>query len=173
MLRLRTALALAALLLSSPTPSRAEPLPSAASEQSKRPSGRPDVELDRLEFPEDVAGASYFKKRLRKILKREARRADWGAGRGAKIQYRFKVTELSLEHDGDVLRVRCAAVGKLPKGKSARSNLAFGGPPNQKNKVVERVLEIVARGVITRLAELERVRRGDLERSRVRAPKTE
>lgn len=170
MLRLTTALLAAAFALVGPAPASAEPAPSA---QSSRPRGRPDVELDRLDFPSDVPGAHYFKKRLRKILKREARRADWGAGRGARIQYRFTVTELVLENDGEVLRVRCTAVGKLPKGKSARSNLAFGGPPNQRNKVVERVLEIVARGVITRLAELERIRRGDLPNSHVRAPRTD
>jgi hypothetical protein len=166
-LRLRTALLLAALLCAPAARGRGEPSPQS---QSSRPRGRPDVELDRLDFPNDVVGAHYFKKRLRTILKREARRADWGAGRGAKIQYRFTVTELSLENDGEVLRVRCSAIGKLPKGKSAKSNLAFGGPPNQRNKVVERVLEIVARGVITRLAELERIRRGDLPKSRVRPP---
>jgi hypothetical protein len=118
------------------------------------------VKLDRLDFPTDVAGASYFEKRLRKLLKREARRADWGAGSGSKIRYRFAVTELVIDHEADVLRVRCAAIGRLPGGKSAKSNLAFGGDPRQKNRVVERVLEIVARGVMTRLAELERVRRG-------------
>jgi hypothetical protein len=168
--RLTTALLAAALAAGAPAPAAAEPAPMA---ESSRPRGRPDVELDRLEFPTDVAGAHYFKQRLRKILKREARRADWGAGRGARIQYRFTVTELVLENDGEVLRVRCTAVGKLPKGKSARSNLRFGGPPNQRNKVVERVLEIVARGVITRLAELERIRRGDLPKSRVRPPRTD
>jgi hypothetical protein len=137
-------------------------LASPAAAQAAESRGRPDVELDRLDFPAQVVGAHYFKKRLRSILKRQVRRADWGAGRGAKIQYRFTVTELVLQNDGEVLRVRCTAIGKLPGGKSAKSNLAFGGSPNQRNKLVERVLEIVARGVITRLAELERIRRGDL-----------
>src|SRR5690606_13305980 len=90
------------------------------------PRGRPDVSLDRLDFPQDVAGARRFEKRLRKILKREARRADWGAGSGAKISYRFAITQLSIEPQADVLRVRCTAVGRLPGGKSARSNLTFG-----------------------------------------------
>jgi hypothetical protein len=136
--------------------------------RAKRPRGRPDIKLDRLDFPSDLPGGRYFEKRLRTLLKREARRADWGAGAGSKIEYRFSVAELTFERQGDVLRVRCTAVGKLPGGKSAKSNLSFGGDPNQRNRVVERVLEIVARGVITRLAELERVRRGDLGQSRVR-----
>jgi hypothetical protein len=164
---------LVSLSAAPPAEASAPPEPAAASQsapQSARPRGRPDVKLDRLDFPSDVAGAKFFKQRLRKMLAREAKRADWGAGRGSRIEYRFSVTELGIEHDGDVLRVRCAAVGKLPGGKSAKSQLSFGGEPGQRNKIVERVLEIVARGVITRLAELERVRRGELEKSGVRPP---
>ena len=125
--------------------------------------GRPKVVLDRLIFPEGIVGARTFKKHLRRALRREARRADWGAGREARIEYRFHVTELFIERDGDVLRVRCEAVGTLPRGKQAKSQLSFGGSPRERTKTVQRVLEIVARGVITRLAELERIRRGDLE----------
>ena len=69
-----------------------------------------------------------------------------------------------------VLRVRCTAFGRLPSGKTAKSHLDYGGDPKAHGEVVKRVLEMVARGVITRLAELERVRRGELERARVRLP---
>jgi hypothetical protein len=175
-LRFGAAGALLALLLAAP-PARAstpEPLPAARSaKKAERPRGRPDVKLDRLDFPRDVANSRFFEQRLRKLLAREARRADWGAGRGSRIEYRFSVTELTFVLDGDVLRVSCAATGRLPGGKSARSRLAFGGEPRHRNKIAERVLEIVARGVITRLAELERVRRGDLEKSGVRPPLTD
>lgn len=135
--------------------------------------GRPKVKLDRLDFPHDVVGRRYFEKRLRFMLKKEARRADWGAGRESTIEYRFAVTELSFDKSGEVLRVTCAAVGKLPGGKTAKSRLSFGGDPNKRNALVENVLGIVARGVITRLAELERIRRGDLSDSRVRPPKAD
>jgi hypothetical protein len=121
--------------------------------------GRPVVKLDRLEFPENVANAAAYASHLKRVLRREAARADWGAGRGARIEYRFAVTTLALTHTGDVLTVTCAAVGKLPKGKTARSRIRFGGDPTRPGRIVKRVLEIVARGVITRLAELERVRR--------------
>jgi len=40
--------------------------------------------------------------------------------------------------------------------------LTFSGPASTRDAVVVEVLEIVARGVITRLAELERTRRGQL-----------
>ncbi|MBN1605797.1 MAG: hypothetical protein JW940_04150 [Polyangiaceae bacterium] len=131
------------------------PSPCAAAERV----GRPVVKLDRLEFPENVANAAAYVAHLKRVLRREAARADWGAGRGARIEYRFSVTKLTLAHKGDVLAVTCAAVGKLPKGKIARSRISFGGDPNKPRDVVKRVLEIVARGVITRLAELERLRR--------------
>jgi hypothetical protein len=84
--------------------------------------------------------------------------------------YRFSVEQLRIEQEDGVLRVSCTAVGRLPKGKTAKGNLSFGGDPQRRNAVVVRVLQIVARGVLTRLAELERVRRGDLTHSGVRKP---
>ncbi len=134
--------------------------------------GRPKIVLDRLDFPKDVAGARYYRKRLRRILKREVRRVKWGAGRKNTIQYRFAVTKLEVAIVDDVLRVRCTAIGRLPGGRKAKSHLSFGGDPRKKTKEISRVLEIVARGVVTRLAELERVRRGDIEKSRVRKPRS-
>ena len=134
------------------------------------PKGRPKIELDRLDFPQDVPNWRYFKKRLREILRRETRRAIWGAGRGSTITYRFSIRELGITTEDGVLRVRCTAVGRLPKGKTAKGSLSFGGDPRQRNAVVNQVLQIVARGVVTRLAELERVRRGNLRHHRVRRP---
>ena len=159
MTSLRALLSLAAfgtLTLFSAAPASATSSP--ATDSATR--GRPAIVLDRLVFPDDVAGASHFVRHLRHTLRREARRADWGAGRGHRIEYRFFVEELRLEPRDGVLRVTCTALGKLPKGRSARSHLSFSGEPAQKNALIERVLDIVARGVLTRLAELERSRRG-------------
>jgi hypothetical protein len=132
--------------------------------------GRPKVVLDQLEFPSDLAQAQQYKAHLKKTLARVTRHVDWGAGRKNRIEYRFFVTELTLTEQDGVLRVRCTAVGKLPRGKTAKSKLSFSGDPNQRSDLVKRVLEIVARGVITRLAELERVRRGELGEAGVRPP---
>jgi hypothetical protein len=121
--------------------------------------GKPKIKLDRLEFPADVADAKELEAHLRRTLKHETRRADWGAGRQSRISYRFSVKELALHEDAGVLHVTCSALGRLPKGKSAKSHIVYGGDPRERRKVVERVLEIVARGVVTRLAELERARR--------------
>ena len=121
--------------------------------------GRPNIELDRLDFP-DMVGAAGHEQHLKRALARAAREADWGVGRGHTIEYRIEIRALTLSQEGGVLRVRCLAVGRLPGGKAATSQLSFGGDPRQTTKLVRQVLEIVARGVITRLAALERKRRG-------------
>ncbi len=162
--------ALAALTAAAPSYARGKSKPKDARLALITPNGRPTVKVDRLELPADLPGAAHFKHYLAERLKREARRAKWGAGRNNVIQYRFKVTELAIATDGDVLRVRCTAVGKLPGGQAAKSRLSFGGDPAKRRQVIEHVLDIVARGVVTRLAELERIRRGDLVHARVKAP---
>jgi hypothetical protein len=126
--------------------------------------GRPSVELDALVFPRSIERAPALERHFRHMLKRAARRADWGAGRGARIEYRVVVEELVVTEARGVLRVRCTALGRLPRGKSARSHIDYGGDPRKRRAVVERVLEIVARGVVTRLAALERQRRRSANR---------
>ena len=121
--------------------------------------GRPKIKLDQLTLPADLSGAKEFESHLRSTLKREARHADWGAGAGSKISYRFFVEQLELREEAGVLHVTCTALGRLPKGKSAKSHIVFGGDAHDRKKVVEHVLDIVARGVVTRLAELEKARR--------------
>lgn len=121
--------------------------------------GRPRIKLDRLELPADLPQAKQVEAHLRKTLRRETRRAEWGAGSDSKISYRFTVQRLELREEAGVLHVTCTALGRLPKGKSAKSHIVFGGDPRERQKVLERVLDIVARGVVTRLAELERARR--------------
>jgi hypothetical protein len=120
---------------------------------------RPRVKLDRLAMPADLVGSKALEAHLRSTLRHEARRADWGAGSDSKISYRFFVEQLDMREEGGVLHVTCTALGRLPKGKSAKSHIVFGGDPRERTKVIEHVLDIVARGVVTRLAELERARR--------------
>jgi hypothetical protein len=132
--------------------------PAAAVEPARRV-GRPEVKLDRLVFPEGIPGGRELVRHLELRLRREARNADWGAPTGAKIEYRFFVEKLSIQDEGHVLRIACTALGRLPKGKSARSRIEYGGDPKKRTLEVKKVLDMVARGVITRLAELERERR--------------
>jgi len=131
-----------------------------AAEAPASPSEHPEVHLDQLVFPKDLLGAAGFEKHLRKVLKREAYRADWGAGSANRIEYRLVVEELRYTVEGHTLRIHCQAVGKLPGGQTAKSELTYGGDLAERVKLTQRVLEIVGRGVITRLAELERRRRG-------------
>lgn len=119
----------------------------------------PHVRLDRLSLPSDLIGAKTYETHLRRTLRREVRRADWGAGARSRISYRFIIEQLELREANGVLHVSCTARGRLPRGKSAKSHIVFGGDPRERHKVVEHVLDIVARGVVTRLAELERARR--------------
>jgi len=152
--RLLTCVAIGLVGVVSPGVGRAE------AEKSPPPvAGQPHVKLDRLSMPSDLVGAKRFETHLRSTLRREARHADWGAGPTSKISYRFAVEQLVLREEKGVLHVTCTARGRLPKGKSAKSHIVFGGDPRERTKVVQHVLDIVARGVVTRLAELERARR--------------
>jgi hypothetical protein len=148
-----------ALGLAAPT-ALGTPRSSNVGEIRTSPAGRPKVVVDRVDLPKDVQSPWLVRQRLLPILRREGKRADWGAGRGSRVAFRFQLTELDLAEQGDVLRVRCTAVGQLPRGKRARGSITFSGEAAKRNELVERTLEIVARGVITRLAELERKRRG-------------
>jgi hypothetical protein len=125
----------------------------------KRIPGRPRVTLDRLVFPKSLARSAELERHFKYKLRKAAHRADWGAGRGASIEFRVVVEELEVTEAGGVLRVRCTALGRLPKGKSARSTIDFGGDPRRGHQILRHVLEIVARGVVTRLAALVRDRR--------------
>jgi hypothetical protein len=141
-------------------PGTGEPsLPPVARGIAPREPGRPTVRLDRLEFPAGIAGGAALERDFRKHLKRAARRADWGARRGQKIEFRVKVEELSIRDSEHAVHVRCRALGSLPKGRTTRTFIEFGGDPSNRAKVVRHVLEIVARGVVTRLAAIERERR--------------
>lgn len=140
------------------------PTPAAASEPvligpEEGPEGRPQVVLDRLVVPSTVPEQKRVLRVLEKVLKHEARRVQWGAGRHNRIAYRFFLEELEVTVERGVYKVRCTALGRLPKGKSARSKLELGGDPRHPRKVIDQVLTIVARGVLSRLADLERERR--------------
>jgi hypothetical protein len=146
-----------ALLLVFGSPAQANPMAPAASRTTKV-RDRPKVTLDKLDLTK-VPLARSDETFLRKALEEEAKRADWGAGPSAHIEYRFRLDELSVTEEARVVRIRCSASGFLPKGRRARSHIAFGGAPNERQALVHHVLQIVASGVVTRLSEMERRRR--------------
>jgi len=150
---------LAALTVASLPPSVALGREPALIAPEEGPDGHPKVVLDRLVVPIDTPEQQRVTRVLEKVLKHEARRVEWGAGRQNRITYRFYLEQLDLSVDRGVLKVRCTALGRLPRGKTARSKLEFGGDPREARKVIDHVLTIVARGVLSRLAELEQDRR--------------
>lgn len=158
---MRTALVLlAGLTVLVPAISYGSEAEHSSAEIEKSTEGRPNVHLDQLVFPKNIVGASGFEKYLRKVLKREANRVDWGAGHENHIEYRFYIERLEYTVDGHALRIRCEARGHLPGGQTAKSELTFGGDISKRTQLTQQVLEIVGRGVVSRLAQLERKRRG-------------
>lgn len=146
-----------AALVSAPTTAVAKKPALIAPEDG--PQGRPHVVLDRLVVPSTVPEYKRVSRVLEKVLKREAYRVQWGAGRKNRIEYRFFLEQLDVTIENGVYKVRCTAFGRLPKGKTARSKLELGGDPRNPRKIIDEVLAIVARGVLARLADQERERR--------------
>jgi hypothetical protein len=126
-----------------------------------RPKGRPRIKLDRITLPPGAPFPEETLRHLKFVLRREARRADWGTGASSTISLRFTIETLALEQQKNALHVRCSALGELPRRRTARSQLRYGGEITQAKKLVFQVVEIVARGVIGRLADMERARRSE------------
>lgn len=122
--------------------------------------GRPEFHIDRLTFPPGIAREAELRRQLERALKLSAKKVDFGTGRGGRVEARFALTTLSYKLDGSVLSVEGALTGRLPSGRHAESTIRFGGRPSDEPKLTKQVLEILARGVVTRLADLERRRRG-------------
>jgi hypothetical protein len=150
--------ALSLVLVVAPARSNASVSTPEAPGAAAKAHGRPKVTLDKLDLTK-VPLARSDEAFLRKALDEEAKRADWGAGPSAHIEFRFRLDELSVTEESRVVRIRCSASGFLPKGRRARSHIAFGGAPNERQALVHHVLQIVASGVVTRLSEIERRRR--------------
>ncbi len=153
----RWLLALALTLAGSAT---ASPVLAEGAVALARPRGRPTIVIQRVTLPPDTPRAGHWRQYLMRVLRREARRAQWGADATSTISFRFEITELRLREAEGVLHVHCSALGRLPSGRPARSSLSFGADPTKPTRAVEQVMGIVAHGVVTRLAELERQRRG-------------
>jgi len=98
--------------------------------------------------------AKRVAKRLKKMLKRQTRHADWG--RGNRLKLIANVTQLHWEQRGDVLRVTVTVVARIDGGKSARSHIRVGGRPKQRRKLEKQALQIVSGGLVTRLANIAR-----------------
>lgn len=146
--------ALAAGLLSAPAPALAD--------------GRTKVTWTRIDVPQ-AEGSAALEKTLKKLLDKAAKKASFGKAKSVSLA--VKVTELTSETKGDVHRVSCTIVGRIPGGPSARSRISFGGSPKEKAKLEKQVLTMVANAVVTRLAEIVRTRAAKEEAAKEEAAK--
>lgn len=97
-------------------------------------------------------------KHLLSVLKKEARKAQWGEPHDGLIEASVKVTEFKVERRPDVVRITCTAVGKLGRGPVVNTHFSFGGHPQKEPALESQMLLLVGRGVITRLASISRER---------------
>ncbi len=91
---------------------------------------------------------------LKKLLRRETRRAKWGKGKGLELSAR--VSKLAWEKNDDVVRVTVTVVAKIAGGKGARSHIRLGGSPTERRKLLRQALRIVSSGLVTRLSSIAR-----------------
>ena len=68
--------------------------------------------------------------------------------------------------DGNIVRVTCSALGKIKELGVARSRFSYGGKAEQRAQLEKHILELVARGILVRLAELAREKYGGWKVSR-------
>lgn len=121
---------------------------------------RPGFHVDRVTLPAGLPREAEVRKHLERAIKLAARKADFGLGPRGRVEARFVLTELSYHREGSVLSVHGRLSGRLPSGRHAESAIHFGGKPADEARLTRQVLDILARGVVIRLAALERKRRG-------------
>jgi hypothetical protein len=114
-------------------------------------SARTTVEIGEVSVPDGDAQKKETR-RLRSALREAAKEADFGDVKSVTIN--AEIVEWNVEQNGDVLRVTCTLVGRLEGGKTARSHISYGGRPNERAKLEKAVVVMVARGLMTRLAQL-------------------
>jgi hypothetical protein len=90
------------------------------------------------------------------MLDREAAEADWGQAARDGVEASFELRRLEHSLERGVLRVHCAASGRLRDGRPAHSTFTLGGLPSERASLERRALTLAVRGVVVRLAELAR-----------------
>lgn len=118
--------------------------------------GKAQVEWKDVDAPSGPDEAR-LERTLRKLLVKASKKASFGDISG-KVKVSARVTELAWEDKGDVVRLSCTVVGRIEGGPSAKSRISFGGAPAQRAALEKQVLEMVANGVVTRLAEISKSR---------------
>ena len=101
----------------------------AAAPGAAHASPRPKIEWLRVDVP-DGQDSARLGKLLKEALKQAAKRANFG--KAAKtVLLSARITELSIEEHGDVLRVSCTAMGRVAGGAGARSRISVRRQPRR------------------------------------------
>src|SRR5690349_6318232 len=90
---------------------------------------KPKISWVRVDVPERE-DAARVQKLLKKALDQAAKRANFGKVKNVSLSAR--VTELSMEEHGDVLKITCTVMGRVIGGAGARSRISFGGSPEKR-----------------------------------------
>ncbi|MFO0615325.1 MAG: hypothetical protein U0414_22215 [Polyangiaceae bacterium] len=122
--------------------------------------------LTKLEVPDDTT--ADFEKRLRRLIRSTADHLDFGKSKRVEASLRLK--EFKVEVTDELVRVTATLVGRLTEGGTARSHISFGAKPSKRKSLEKQVLRIVVDSVLTRLAEMARVRDALEERKKSDPP---
>jgi len=101
----------------------------------------------------DQARIQYL---LKEILEKESKKARWGKGYTDDVDATIDVREFVSSTDHEIARVTCSAVGRIAGLGTTRSKFSYGGKVEQRAQLEKHVLELVARGIVVRLAEIAR-----------------
>ncbi len=112
------------------------------------------IEWVRVDVPERQ-DAAKVQKLFKEALKQATKRANFGKG-AKSVSLSARVTELTAEERGDVLRITCTVMGRVVGGAGARSRISFGGSPDKREELEKEVLTMVANGLVARLAQIVR-----------------
>ncbi len=113
-----------------------------------------ELSITKVEMPED--SAADFEKRLRRLIRATAGRLDFGTSK--RVEASFRLKEFKIDRTDDLVRVTATLVGRLKTGGTAKSHISFGAKPSKQKALEKQVLRIVVDSVLSRLAEMARVR---------------
>lgn len=121
-----------------------------------------ELSIAKLEMPDD--SAADFEKRVRRMIRATAEKLDFGKAK--RVAATFRLKEFAIERTDGLVRVTATLVGRLETGGTARSHISFGAKPSKQKALEKQVLRIVVDSVLSRLAEMARVRDAIEERKK-------
>ncbi len=114
----------------------------------------------RVVWTEVTVGAHDTRRDLERFLKRivesQAKRTDWGPHAKTPLEARLEVSQFAVVRTKDVVRVTCTGTGALRDGPTVRSHFSMGGRPAGQAELERRVLTMLGRGIVGRLAQIAR-----------------